>query len=54
MNDYDSRLNSLGTFLAGLVLGSLIGAAMAMLMAPSSGPETRRLCWLFEAKRESE
>ncbi|HSD84947.1 MAG TPA: YtxH domain-containing protein [Anaerolineae bacterium] len=42
MNDYDSRLNYLGTFLAGLVLGSLIGASVAMLMAPSSGPETRR------------
>ena len=42
MNDYDSRLNYLGTFLAGLVLGSLVGAAAAMLMAPASGPETRR------------
>ena len=42
MNDYDSRLNYVGTFLAGLVLGSLVGAALAMLMAPSSGPETRR------------
>ena len=42
MNDYDSRLNYLGTFLAGLVLGSLVGAAMAMLMAPASGAETRR------------
>ena len=42
MNDYDSRLNYLGTFLAGLVLGGLVGAAMAMLMAPASGPETRR------------
>ena len=42
MNDYDSRLNYLGTFLAGLVLGSLVGAAVAMLMAPASGPDTRR------------
>ena len=42
MNDYDSRLNYLGTFLAGLVLGSLVGAAVAMLMAPSSGSDTRR------------
>ena len=42
MNDYDSRLNYLGTFLAGLVLGSLVGVAVAMLMAPASGPETRR------------
>jgi gas vesicle protein len=42
MNDYDSRLNYLGTFLAGLVLGSLVGAAVAMLMAPASGSDTRR------------
>ena len=42
MNDNDSRLNYLGTFLAGLVLGSLVGAAVAMLMAPSSGSDTRR------------
>jgi len=42
MNDNDNRLNYLGTFLAGIVLGSLVGAAMAMLMAPSSGPDTRR------------
>jgi gas vesicle protein len=42
MNEYDSRLNYLGTFLAGLVLGGLVGAAMAMLMAPASGPDTRR------------
>jgi gas vesicle protein len=42
MNEYESRLNYLGTFLAGLVLGSLVGAAVAMLMAPASGSETRR------------
>jgi gas vesicle protein len=42
MNDNDSRLNYLGTFLAGLVLGGLVGAAMAMLLAPASGPDTRR------------
>ena len=42
MNESDNRLNYLGTFLAGIVLGSLVGAAMAMLMAPVSGPETRR------------
>ncbi len=42
MNDYDSRVNYLGTFLAGLILGGLVGAAVAMLMAPASGPETRR------------
>jgi len=42
MNDNDSRLNYLGTFLAGLVLGGLVGAAMAMLLAPASGQDTRR------------
>ena len=42
MNDNDSRLNYLGTFLAGLVLGGLVGAAMAMLLAPASGLDTRR------------
>ena len=42
MDDYDSRVNYLGTFLAGLVLGGLVGAAVAMLMAPASGEETRR------------
>jgi gas vesicle protein len=42
MNDNDSRLNYLGTFLAGLVLGGLVGAALAMLLAPASGPDTRR------------
>ncbi len=42
MNDYDSRVNYLGTFLAGMILGGLVGAAIAMLLAPSSGPETRR------------
>ncbi len=42
MNDYDSRINYLGTFLAGMILGGLVGVAVAMLLAPSSGPETRR------------
>ncbi len=42
MNDYDSRINYLGTFLAGMILGGLVGAAVAMLLAPASGPETRR------------
>ncbi len=30
-------------FLSGLVLGALIGAGVALLMAPQSGEETRRL-----------
>ena len=42
MDNYDSRVNYLGTFMAGLVLGGLVGAAVAMLMAPASGEETRR------------
>ena len=42
MDDYDSRIAYLGTFLAGLILGGLVGAAVAMLMAPASGEETRR------------
>ena len=28
-----------GTFLAGFVIGGLVGAAVAMLMAPQSGEE---------------
>lgn len=31
-----------GAFLAGFILGGLVGAAVAMIMAPSSGPETRK------------
>jgi gas vesicle protein len=30
-----------GEFFAGLIVGGLIGAAMALLMAPQSGEETR-------------
>lgn len=30
-----------GTFLAGLVIGGLVGAAIALLLAPQSGEETR-------------
>ena len=31
----------LGSFLAGFVIGGLIGAGVALLMAPASGEETR-------------
>ena len=30
-------------FFAGLILGAVIGAGVALLYAPQSGPETRRL-----------
>jgi gas vesicle protein len=32
-----------GVFLAGLSIGSLVGAAVALLLAPQSGEETQRL-----------
>ncbi len=32
-----------GSFLAGFVIGGLIGAAVALIMAPQSGEETRTL-----------
>lgn len=40
MSDRDSDF---GAFLAGFVVGGLIGAAVALLMAPQSGEETRTL-----------
>jgi gas vesicle protein len=33
----------LGSFLAGFVIGGLIGAGVALLMAPQSGEETRAI-----------
>ena len=33
----------LGSFLAGFVIGGLIGAGVALLMAPASGEETRAM-----------
>ncbi len=38
MSDNDSDL---GAFLAGFVIGSLVGAATAMILAPHSGQATR-------------
>ena len=32
-----------GTFVAGIVVGGLIGAAIGLLLAPRSGRETRRI-----------
>jgi gas vesicle protein len=39
MNENDSDL---GAFLAGFVIGGLVGAAVALILAPQSGEETRR------------
>lgn len=33
--------SDLGAFLAGFVIGGLVGAATALILAPQSGPETR-------------
>ncbi len=33
----------LGSFLSGLIIGGLVGAAVALLLAPQSGEETRTL-----------
>lgn len=38
MSDND---NSFGAFLAGLLIGGLVGAVAALLLAPQSGEETR-------------
>jgi gas vesicle protein len=38
MNDNDSDL---GSFLAGFVIGALVGAATALILAPQSGQATR-------------
>jgi gas vesicle protein len=38
MSDNDSEL---GSFLAGFVIGGLVGAAVALVLAPQSGSETR-------------
>lgn len=35
--------NDIGTFFAGFIIGGLVGAAVALLMAPQSGEETRTL-----------
>ena len=40
MSDRDSDI---GAFLAGVVVGGLVGAAAALLLAPQSGEETRTM-----------
>jgi len=38
-----SEKEDFGTFFAGLVVGGLVGAAVALLLAPQSGEETRTM-----------
>lgn len=40
MSDRDSDL---GSFLSGVIIGGLLGAAAALLLAPQSGEETREI-----------
>jgi len=35
--------NDFGSFVAGVIVGGLVGAAVALLLAPQSGEETRTL-----------
>jgi gas vesicle protein len=51
MEDYMASDNGGGAVLAAFILGAIAGAATALLLAPSSGEETRRL--LAEKARES-
>lgn len=37
----DNSTNEFGAFLAGFVIGGLVGAAAALVLAPQSGSETR-------------
>jgi len=47
--------NKCGSFFAGLILGGLIGAGLALLYAPQSGEETRKLIRkkALEAKKKA-
>ena len=40
---HESEYGGARTFAAGLMIGSLIGAGVALLFAPQSGEDTRRL-----------
>jgi gas vesicle protein len=35
--------NDLGSFLSGMIIGGLLGAAIGLLLAPQSGEETRQV-----------
>jgi gas vesicle protein len=41
--DMSERNGDFGAFLSGFVIGGLVGAAVALLMAPQSGEETRTI-----------
>ncbi len=41
--DRDGGNSGLRTFAAGVAIGALVGAGIALLLAPSSGEETRRM-----------
>jgi gas vesicle protein len=41
--DRESGNSGVRTFAAGLLIGALVGAGIALLVAPSSGEETRRM-----------
>lgn len=38
----DNNENELGSFLAGFIIGALVGAATALILAPQSGAATRQ------------
>jgi len=38
-----SEHNDCGSFMGGLLMGSIIGAVVALVLAPQSGEETRKL-----------
>jgi len=38
----DNNESELGSFLAGFVIGALVGAATALILAPQSGENTRQ------------
>jgi len=38
-----SERNGFGTFMGGILLGSIFGAVLALVLAPQSGEETRKL-----------
>ena len=43
-----------GSFLAGVVVGGLIGAAVGLLLAPASGNETREQVGEFVGERRAQ